>query len=167
MQKRVLAVSVSFGLVVVIGFGLWMQMQRLSTSTEQPNQIAEHDQFSVIQVGENELRVEVVETPSARARGLSYRDEIGSDGMLFLFPDQEIRRFWMRGMRFSIDIVWIAQNQVVGVTENVPPPRPGTADEALPLYTSPEPVDWVLELPAGEAAAYGIDAGENVSFVGS
>lgn len=59
----------------------------------------------------------------------------------------------MNEMKFPIDIVWIRDGVVVGIDADVPSPRVG---EAPATRTSPEPVDAVLEVPAGFAAEAGI-----------
>jgi hypothetical protein len=77
--------------------------------------------------------------------------------MLFLFEKPGTYRFWMKGMRFPIDIVWIRDDEVVGIEHNVPLPA------AIPqTYTPPVPVAVVLELPAGDAARRGIEIGSRV-----
>lgn len=111
------------------------------------------------------LTVEVVNTPAAMAQGLSGRTEIGADGMLFIFPTKEIKYFWMKDMQFDIDIVWIAGETVVGVSEQVPKPEAGTPDFRLETYSSSEPVNIVLELPSGDAKQLNISSGTVVQLV--
>ena len=115
-----------------------------------------------LEIAEQSLEVEVVTTAENTAQGLSGREEIGSDGMLFLFPQSRIRSFWMKEMRFPIDIIWINHGVVIGVAPAVPPPEPGQSLEALPRYISPAPADTVLEVPAGYAAEHGIQTGSPV-----
>lgn len=91
------------------------------------------------------LQVEVVNTPQSIEQGLSGRDTVPSDGMLFVFPNEAVRAFWMKDMHFAIDIIWIRNGKIVGRVESVPPPEPGTPESQLELYSSPEPVDMVLE----------------------
>jgi len=63
--------------------------------------------YETITVGDQDLTVEVVNTPSKTELGLSYRDEIGADGMLFELPQKQVPTFWMKGMLFDLDLVWI------------------------------------------------------------
>lgn len=106
-----------------------------------------------------ELEVEVVNTPRSIQQGLSDRPAIGADGMLFAFPDMAIRSFWMPRMQFDIDIVWVANSRVVGITANVPKPQTHS-EKDLPLYHSPEPVNVVIELPSGQAEKLGLQVGD-------
>ena len=102
--------------------------------------------------------LDVVDTPALRERGLSGRTALAADeGMLFLFDSPEIQSFWMKDMRFPIDIVWIRAGKIVGITPDVP--VPASARE-LPQYHSPVPCDVVLELSAGAARRWGLQLGD-------
>lgn len=118
-----------------------------------------------IQVGQKVMTVEVVNTPQSTTLGLSGRDKIGADGMLFIFPAQQIRYFWMKDMQFDIDIVWIANNQVIEVTQAVPKPAENTPDYRLQTYSATSEVNMVLELPAFAAQTYGISSGDTVQLL--
>ncbi|MBS3903024.1 MAG: DUF192 domain-containing protein, partial [Anaplasmataceae bacterium] len=82
-----------------------------------------------------------------------------------IFPIAGKYSFWMRGMNFPIDMVWIREGKVVGVTADVQP-EPGKAVYQLASYPPPEPVDMVLEIKAGEAERTNVKAGDIV-VVGS
>jgi uncharacterized membrane protein (UPF0127 family) len=61
--------------------------------------------WTAIEVAGISLRVEIADTPRRIARGLKYRDSLGPDeGMLFVFPEPAIRRFWMKDTRIDLDI---------------------------------------------------------------
>jgi uncharacterized membrane protein (UPF0127 family) len=111
------------------------------------------------------LQVEVAQTPEQRERGLGYRDALAQDsGMLFDLGETRLPGFWMKGMRFPLDMVWIDEHkQITGVTAHVQP-QPGVADTALRRYSPEAPVRYVLELNAGAAARLGLDAGGRVDF---
>ena len=113
-----------------------------------------------------ELTVEVADTPESRAEGLADRDSLPRDsGMLFDLGSTGATSFWMKGMRFPLDMVWIdASQRIVGVTPNVPPPR-GSPAEQLPLYPSPDSTRFVLELNAGVAAERGLAEGKQLAVV--
>lgn len=113
------------------------------------------------------VRVELAQTAAERARGLGGHAPLGADeGMLFVFPELGRHSFWMKGMTFALDIIWIRDGQVIHVAADVPPPRPDTADSELPIYTPPAAADYVLEVPAGFAARWGIQAGSRVVLYG-
>lgn len=104
--------------------------------------------------------VEVADSPAERARGLSDRGALSPDaGMLFTFDEPDERQFWMKDMRFPIDIVWIRDGRVIGVDANVP------VEDGPPwtTYRSPESVDAVLELNAGMAERHAVTNGEFIT----
>ena len=107
----------------------------------------------------------VARTSNEQQLGLGYRDGLeDGTGMLFIYADPSPRSFWMKGMRFCLDIIWIEGDEVVGAAESVCPESAGTPDSDLPSYVSPEPVRYVLEVPAGWMEANGIEAGAQVTF---
>jgi uncharacterized membrane protein (UPF0127 family) len=109
------------------------------------------------------LHATVSASAGSRAQGLAGRPRLAPGrGMLFSFPGKKRQSFWMKGMRFPIDIVWIRGGTVTGVTAGVPPPSAGTPAAELPLYESPGTVDRVLEARSGWARAHGVDAGKSV-----
>jgi uncharacterized membrane protein (UPF0127 family) len=119
-----------------------------------------------VRIGELEVTAELALTVDERALGLGFRPQIPQNaGMLFVFPEERNASFWMRGMRFPLDFIWIdAGRRVIGVTENVPPPESLTPDSELPFYESGSPVQYVLEVNAGVIEATGVTAGDTVEF---
>ena len=113
-----------------------------------------------VAVGGQTIYVEVADTPEERARGLSSRRSIGAnEGMLFVFDSPGSYGFWMKDMNFSIDIVWIQDDEIVGFEENVQPVE-GKSVFGLKIYHPPEPVNKVLEVKAGMVKKYGFQAGD-------
>ena len=85
-------------------------------------------------------------------------------GMLFDLHEMRIPVFWMKGMRFPLDMVWIGEDRrVAEVTANVSP-QPGVADGDLARISPASPVRYVLELNAGAAGRYGLGAGTQLAF---
>ncbi|MCY4448234.1 MAG: DUF192 domain-containing protein [Chloroflexi bacterium] len=111
--------------------------------------------------------VDVADTYERRGLGLGGRDRLARErGMWFDMGGTGNATFWMRGMRFPIDIVWISDDLVVtGVAERLPFPEPGTPDSSLPRYSSGVPIRYVLEINAGLAEELGIGEGSAVIFV--
>lgn len=109
--------------------------------------VADQTQHTLL-INNRPLTVEVVKTPATIQQGLSGRDTMATDGMLFIMPTIDLHGFWMKDMKFDIDLVWIKDCQVIGVTAGLPAPAPGTPIEALPTYQPPGLVDMVLEVPS-------------------
>lgn len=114
-----------------------------------------------IQINGSKLNVEIADTQSKRNKGLGGRNSLASDsGMLFVFPDLSKHSFWMKGLSFPLDFVWIRGDKVVSILQNVPPPLPGQADSSLPVYQPSTEVDKVLEVNAGVIERLNIKVGD-------
>jgi len=109
----------------------------------------------------NKIYVELAADQFARKKGLSGRERLESNqGLLFMFPHDDNRFFWMKGMKFPIDIIWIKNNVIVGIEHNVPL----SEGPDYPHYISPEPLSRVLEINANLAKKLGLATGQEVKF---
>ena len=112
-----------------------------------------------LKIGKTIFRVEVADTYIARGKGLSGHAPLGiKHGMLFVFPSPSSGAFWMQGMLFPLDFVWIKNGLVMGVTENALP----MSQTGYKLYYPPVPVDRVLEISAGAVKKFGVKIGDRV-----
>lgn len=109
--------------------------------------------------GQPKVEVELATDPASRERGLMYRTGMPEDdGMLFSWPDERVRSFWMHNTCIPLDMLFIdAQGFIVGVLEQVPTLN----DESR---ANPCPAAHVLELNAGWARAHGIVAGQRIQI---
>ena len=123
----------------------------------------------LVNIGPATFAVELAITAPEHAQGLSGHDPLAPGaGMLFIFPGESRFVFWMKEMRFPLDIVWInAKCRIVDITLNAPAPTPDQALNDLPRFSPSKPARYVLEIHAGEAAAKGLKAGDMVSFAGT
>lgn len=120
------------------------------------------EQLPQITVGNNVFVVEIADTTANRAKGLSGRDFLReNEGMLFLFDRPATQNFWMKNMKFPIDIIWINDDRIVGFAENA---SVSVVGEQLFIYSSLEPVDKVLEVNAGLVKKYNIKIGDTVKL---
>ena len=79
-----------------------------SLSTEPPE--------AWVEVAGQRLAVELADTPQKQQLGLGHRDALPwNTGMYFPYEHPAIYTFWMKGMRFSIDIVWIRNGRIIDV----------------------------------------------------
>jgi uncharacterized membrane protein (UPF0127 family) len=115
--------------------------------------------------GGHVVDVEIAATAAEREHGLSDRDALPQDaGMLFDMEQVSTPDFWMKDMRFPLDLVWIdARKRIAGITFDVQP-QPGAPDAALRLYRAPSPIRYVLEVNAGAAQRLGLVSGSTVKF---
>ncbi len=125
-------------------------------------------------VGEQKILVKVAKMPNEQKKGLSGQRKLSNEqGMLFDFsnlfsnpsPQKERVTFWMKDMLFDLDLIWIRQNKIIGITPNVPAPQKNTPDSELILYISPDTVDKVLEVNAGWSEKNNIRVGEEVQLI--
>ena len=118
-----------------------------------------------VKIGETVFSVELALTSREKERGLGYRKGMKDmHGMLFVYDHKEKFPFWMKGMRFPLDFVWIDGNTIVDLTKNVPV-EPIVNNEYLTSYAPKVPVDKILELNAGTIDRYGIVIGQTVEFL--
>lgn len=104
------------------------------------------------------IQVERAETQSDRMLGLMYRTALDEDaGMLFSWPSESPRSFWMRNTCIPLDMLFIDRDgYIVGILEQVP-----TLNE-LPRRV-PCPASRVLEVNAGFSRHHGIEPGQRIS----
>lgn len=116
---------------------------------------------SLITLGTHELVVEMAQTPAQWEKGLSGRNTLqGIDGMLFIFPHYHIPLFWMKDTHIALDMLWIKDNKVVEITEDVQPSGSSTP----PTYSPTQTIDMVLEVPAGWSKANNIQIGDQLEI---
>lgn len=113
-----------------------------------------------IQLEGETLSITIATTSEDKERGLGGRSGLGAnEGMLFQFATDGRYAFWMKDMRFSIDIVWLdAQGRVVYLVKSVSP-------DTYPAAFAPStPARYVLELPAGWCDAHGVKIGDQAAL---
>lgn len=115
-------------------------------------------------IAEKEIEVEIADTDDARANGLSNRTKLeDGTGMIFDFTNTQLKEpgFWMKDMLFSIDMIWIKNGKIIGITPNVPP---APENKNFELYYPPSEVSHVLEVPAGWSAKNNLKIGDGVKL---
>lgn len=155
MVKKYWVIGLLLLVGVVWGYGQWGGRQ---AEKEPDNPVSARQ---TIWVGKTAVEAEVRLDDQGRELGLSYRlDMAESEGMLFVFPEVIRPLFWMKGMKFDLDMVWIKDGRVVEITERVPAPE----NEKVKVATvSPkEMVDSVLEVKAGWVEKNGVVVGDEV-----
>ena len=112
-----------------------------------------------VQINRAYWQVEIVNNDLSRAKGLSGRGSLAPGaGMLFIFNTPSRYTFWMRDMKFPLDMIWINDGKVVDITKNAPPLKLIN----FKVYSPVEPANMVLEVNAGQADQYGIKSGDQV-----
>lgn len=111
--------------------------------------------------GESVL-AELALSRAERSNGLMFRERLDpKGGMLFVFDTEETHAFWMKNVRFPIDILWLdREKRIVHMARRVPP----CGKEPCPSYTPLIPALYVLELTAGKAEALALAPGARLEF---
>lgn len=111
---------------------------------------------SVIRLGGEQIEAELVTEKGDLEKGLAGRKGICEKcGMLFVFPQKGEHAFWMKGMLFPLDIMWISEGKIVHVESNV-------SADSKETFKPKAQADSVLEVNAGFCAKYGIKEGDAV-----
>ena len=105
------------------------------------------------------IEVEIAATVPARAEGLMGREDLPpAYGMLFVFPDEAMRYFWMKNTPLSLDILFFDKKGDWAGAQLATTPF---SEAILP---SASPAQYVLEVKAGEAKKLGIGAGSTLEL---
>jgi uncharacterized membrane protein (UPF0127 family) len=155
MKARILVVA-----LIVLGFFVVFRKEYAPKENREKvpapfSQETQRESTATLSVGTYRFRVEVADTDEKRVLGLGGRDTLaGESGMLFAFSRPDFHGIWMKGMRFSIDILWLDERfKVVDIKEHVAP-------ETYPQAFHPKvPAYYVLEISAGAVAKNGIVVG--------
>lgn len=111
-----------------------------------------------MQVGTKSYKLEVAADEPSRTKGLMQRDTLAEGtGMIFVFPDEAMRGFWMKNTRIPLDIIFVnAGGTVVSTATMVP--------YSLKSTPSAAPAKYAIELNAGEVAKNGVKAGDRLEI---
>lgn len=146
-SKVVLAV---IAIVLVLSVTIFLREKEVS---QEPS--------AVLSIRGNVIRLMVADSPEERSRGLSRRTNLAeNEGMLFVFDTPDYHSFWMKDMKFPLDIIFIRDDRIVAVYENVLPPN---SEQETPSVVKPdEKANFVLEINAGQSSLYGFQKGDKV-----
>jgi len=99
------------------------------------------EQARAVRIGAQRFAAEVAATPAMQERGLSGRERLAPNaGMWFVFLEAGRPGFWMQGMRFPIDLVWVnSEQRVVGAAT-----LPICRNDPCPIIYPPAPAAYVL-----------------------
>lgn len=173
------------GLMIVIVFAIWLSFAKFpdmirslgkkqveiignikgtQDMTQKNDQIfppaSQKQPLYQIRIGTVGISVEAAETPAEKAQGLSDRESLPQDqGLFFLFDELGQYRFWMKDMKFPIDIIWISSDKkVIDISENLLP-------ETYPATFGPGmPAQYAVEVNAFFARNKGIRIGDDVDM---
>jgi len=105
------------------------------------------------------IDAEFADTEYDRQRGLMFRKSmLETQGMLFVFPVEEMQSFWMRNTYISLDMIFIdANKKIVTIHKN-------TKTLSDQSYASTKPAKYVLEVVGGFCDKHGVVEGDKISY---
>ena len=147
-------------LLLIVGLPLLVALS--NTKTDYAEKAVETSvNLYPIEVGNVKIYVEIATTAGQIEKGLSGRNALSENqGMLFIFEKSDFHIFWMKGMLFPLDFIWIKGSKIVDLTENVQPEDYQPPNMLMPKSS----VDKVLEVKAGFIKDNGVKIGETVDF---
>jgi uncharacterized membrane protein (UPF0127 family) len=98
---------------------------------------------------------------ASRERGLMYRTSLAADhSMLFVFPDDQPRGFWMKNTLIPLDILYFdKERRLVAMQLDA---QPCKADPCAIYPSGGQYARYVLELKAGTAGTLGLALGDTL-----
>lgn len=111
------------------------------------------------------IKVEVADTPKKRAYGLMFIKEWKSaEGMVFVFPDEARRSFWMKNTYLSLSIGFFDRKGLLKEIANLKPQKSVLQKKIDSIY-SKYPAKYVLEVPKGWFEANSVAVGDKLNIL--
>ena len=109
------------------------------------------------------LVTDISVTNEQMTKGLSEKDDLAeNEAMLFVFGNEAKHTFWMKDMKFPIDIIWIDSDKtIIHIENNL---QPCSSEVLCPTYRPNDDSMYVLETVGGFAEKYDIIKGTRVGF---
>lgn len=128
----------------------------LKASTPEPGVALEPVEL-VIQGRSYRFQAEIADNEAERAQGLMNRPSLPEDrAMLFLFPDEAPRGFWMKNTQIPLDILYLnRRGEIVSIVRGAVPLSEATVPSGAPAAA-------VLEINGGLADRLGVAPGDVV-----
>jgi uncharacterized protein len=125
-------------------------------------------------IGGETFELELAADPESREKGLMHRTHIPDrGGMLFVFPDNQVRTqvFWMGHCLVDMDIIFLDRRGGVTATHRMkaqPPQRPDETDDQyrarIPHYSSGYPAQFAIELQAGSLDRLNVRVNDRIAL---
>jgi uncharacterized membrane protein (UPF0127 family) len=116
-----------------------------------------------IAIGEQQIKVEIADTPKAQMRGLMGRKSLSQGhGMLFVYEKPEILSFWMKDTEIPLSIAFFDEKKRLIEVYDMPVP---SKSAAYLSYKSSKPAVYALEVPMHWFQENGIAKGMEFSFL--
>ena len=165
MKTRTILIPLLITTSLLVTFFVW-EFEKNNKNEKNQNTKTETKQIlKQLKIGNSYIEIETANTPDEKELGLGNRINLNENaGMLFDFSSYpSTPTFWMKNMKFDLDIIWIQKNSIIQITKNIPAPK-NEADD-LPTYKPDAPVEYVLELNSGYAEKHNLKPGDQIEFI--
>lgn len=165
-MKKDLAIIFGLFLLIVALLAFGQGLTSVGFVKDQSNQPAARQKgFTQVSIGTMNVAAKVASKASDRKKGLSNLESLPlGEGLLFVFETPGSYAFWMKDVKFAIDIIWLDENKrVVDWAVNVPP-EPDRDKDELTLYRPRSEALYVLEINAGLLQLHNVQIGDLANF---
>ncbi|OGH11095.1 MAG: hypothetical protein A2857_02975 [Candidatus Levybacteria bacterium RIFCSPHIGHO2_01_FULL_36_15] len=146
-------------LVVVLGSFVLIKSGYIKIPS---SNLTQNTNQAYVEVNNNKIKLLLAKTPQEQMAGLSNKDKLDAEsGMLFVFKQKDYVQFWMKNMKFAIDMIYISDNKIVDVFQNLKPP---SDQKSIQIYRPREKANFVLQINAGLAQKYKIKPGDKITL---
>lgn len=105
------------------------------------------------------IDIEIADNESERTIGMMHRRSMpDTQGMLFIFEEEQPRSFWMHNTLVGLDILYIKQD---GTIESIAKYCVPKSDRSIP---SKGPATYVLELIEGFCDIHNVEVGDRIDY---
>ncbi|MDQ3947544.1 MAG: DUF192 domain-containing protein [Thermoproteota archaeon] len=170
------AVAIAIGAIIIVAV-LYFNPAAITTSIlgqteDEQEELTISQQLRSVSYGYRQVNVtmnglvlvaDIAATDEQRTKGLSVKDRLGeNEAMLFVFDNEAEHSFWMKNMKFPIDIIWLDSDKtIVHIEHNL---QPCSFELLCPTYKPNVESLYVLETVGGFAEKYDIVKGTMVEF---
>jgi len=155
--------------ILIVGSWKGLSPTNFGGNSTQPTQTQQRkaipQEKDVVKIDNLQVRVDWARDDASQTKGLGGKDSLEYDrGMLFVFDKEGKYTFWMKDVKFPIDIIWISKDKkVVDYYKNAEI-QLGVPDGQLKVYAPQSPAQYVLEVNAGTVDKYDIKIGDEAKF---
>ncbi len=158
------------GILIAIGVGVFLliqnspKLQKGAQTNPTTAPVASPTPVpSTVTIDGHVFTVEVARSEQQKVQGLGNRDSIAQDrGMVFLFDTPDYYGFWMKQMRFALDIIYFQNNKIVTMVQNAQPPVNQSINPQI--FKPAAPSNIVLEISGGLSKKYQFKLGDVATF---
>jgi uncharacterized membrane protein (UPF0127 family) len=149
-KRKIIIIASAVGIVILLVILNFIEVEFFSFRYLNP--------IKRVYIKNTVVRAEIVSSEEKIEQGLAGRKSLDQGtGMLFMMPADNIQHFWMQGMQFPIDIIWIEKGRVIGCER-------GIAPNDSNIYASPGFSSMVLEVNKGFCEENNISVNDTVKI---